>query len=77
MTHFFGYQSYETGEESRNNWLIALLASGGGWDNNHHHDPASASVQHHWWEFDLTYYHIKVLEWLGLARKWNLAPDSE
>ena len=69
LTHFFGYRNYETGEESRNNWLVAILASGEGWHNNHHHDPASASVQHRWWEFDLTYYHIRALETLGLAKK--------
>jgi stearoyl-CoA desaturase (delta-9 desaturase) len=69
LTHYFGYQTYQTGEESRNNWLVALFASGEGWHNNHHHDPASASVQHKWWEFDPTYYHIKVLEWLGLAHR--------
>lgn len=69
LTHFFGYRNYETGEESRNNWLVAILASGEGWHNNHHHDPASASVQHRWWELDLTYYHIRALEALGLAKK--------
>jgi len=67
LSHIFGYQNYQTGEESRNNWLVALLASGEGWHNNHHADPASASVQHKWWEFDVTYYHILVLEFLGLA----------
>lgn len=68
LTHAFGYRNYETNEKSRNNWLVALLASGEGWHNNHHHDPASASLQHRWWEFDPTYYHIRLLEILGLAR---------
>jgi stearoyl-CoA desaturase (delta-9 desaturase) len=67
LSHLFGYQTYETGEDSRNNWLVALLAAGEGWHNNHHHDPASASVQHQWWEFDLTYYEILLLKRLGLA----------
>jgi fatty-acid desaturase len=67
LSHVFGYKSYDTGEDSRNNWLVAVLASGEGWHNNHHHDPASASVQHRWWEFDLTYYVILLLERLGLA----------
>ena len=67
LSHVFGYKTYDTGEDSRNNWLVALLASGEGWHNNHHHDPASASVQHRWWEFDLTYYVILLLERLGLA----------
>ena len=67
LTHLFGYRSYETGEDSRNNWLVGLLAMGEGWHNNHHHDPASASVQHRWWEFDPTYWIILALERLGLA----------
>lgn len=69
LTHRFGYRNYATDENSRNNWLVALLAAGEGWHNNHHHDPASASVQHHWWEFDLTYYTIRGLEMVGLARR--------
>ena len=67
LTHLFGYRTYATDEDSRNNWLVAVLAMGEGWHNNHHHDPASASVQHRWWEFDATYYVILALERLGLA----------
>lgn len=67
LSHLFGYRTYETGEESRNNWFVALITGGEGWHNNHHYDPSSASVQHRWWEFDLNYYFIKGLEWLGLA----------
>lgn len=69
LGHVFGYRNYETKENSRNNWLVAILASGEGWHNNHHHDPASASVQHRWWEIDTTYYHILLLEKLGLAKE--------
>lgn len=68
LGHYFGYQNYDTGEKSRNNWLVAILSSGEGWHNNHHHDAASASNQHRWWELDLTWYHIRVLEILGIAR---------
>lgn len=68
LGHVFGYRNYSTNENSKNNWLVALLASGEGWHNNHHHDPASASVQHKWWEMDVTYYQILVLEKLGLAK---------
>jgi len=68
LGHVIGYRNYSTNENSRNNWLVALLASGEGWHNNHHHDPASASVQHRWWEVDVTYYQILILEKLGLAK---------
>ncbi len=68
LSHLFGYSNYGTDDHSRNNWLVALLTVGEGWHNNHHHDPASASNQHRWWEIDITYYQIKMLEKLGLAR---------
>jgi stearoyl-CoA desaturase (delta-9 desaturase) len=67
LSHVFGYQTYATGEESRNNWFVALITVGEGWHNNHHEDPSSASNQHKWWEFDISYYEIKLLEKLGLA----------
>ena len=67
LTHLFGYRTYATGEDSRNNWLVAIIAMGEGWHNNHHHDPASASVQHRWWEFDVTWCMILLLERLGIA----------
>lgn len=67
LTHLFGYRTYATDEDSRNNWFVALIAMGEGWHNNHHHDPASASVQHRWWECDVTYYLILLLQRVGLA----------
>jgi stearoyl-CoA desaturase (delta-9 desaturase) len=67
LSHVFGYKSYETGDNSRNNWLVAFLTSGEGWHNNHHQDPASASNRHKWWEFDLIFAFIEVLEKFGLA----------
>lgn len=70
LTHMFGYRTYETGDNSRNNWLVGLLAVGEGWHNNHHADPASASVWHKWWEFDLTYVVILGLKKVGLA--WDV-----
>lgn len=67
LTHLFGYRNYETKDNSRNNWFVALLTVGEGWHNNHHHDEASASNQHRWWELDIVYYEIRLLEMLGLA----------
>ncbi len=68
LSHLFGYQNYPTGERSRNNWLVAILTSGEGWHNNHHADPRSASHGHRWWEIDLIYGFVKLLEALGLAK---------
>ena len=68
LTHLFGYRNYETNDDSRNFWFVALLTFGEGWHNNHHHDQAAATVQHRWWELDPNYYVIKVFSWLGLAK---------
>lgn len=70
LAHMFGYRNHETGEGSRNNWFVALVSVGEGWHNNHHACPSSASVQHRWWELDISYYEIRLLESLGLA--WDI-----
>jgi len=75
LTHLFGYRNYQTDEHSTNNWFVALVTVGEGWHNNHHHDPASATNQHRWWEFDISYYEIKLLQWLGLAK--DVTPRRE
>lgn len=67
LSHMFGYQNYNTDEHSRNNWLVALITVGEGWHNNHHEDPSTACLQHRWWEIDISYYEIKMLEKLRLA----------
>ena len=67
LSHLFGYRNYETNENSRNNWVVALVSSGEGWHNNHHIDPASASNWHRWWEFDPIWIVIRSLEAVGLA----------
>jgi len=67
LTHLFGYRNFDTDDNSRNNWFVAVLTGGEGWHNNHHADQTAASVQTRWWEIDLNYYIIKVLERVGLA----------
>lgn len=67
LSHLFGYQSFETGENSRNNWFVALISNGEGWHNNHHADQCSAAHGQRWWELDVTYLTILLLERLGLA----------
>jgi fatty-acid desaturase len=66
--HLWGYRSYETGEQSRNNWFVALISNGEGWHNNHHADPRSARHGHRRWEIDVVFATVVVLEALGLAR---------
>lgn len=71
LSHMFGYRNYTTDEDSRNNWLVALLTVGEGWHNNHHEDPSACTVQHRWWEIDISYYEVKLLKMLGLVSDIN------
>ncbi len=66
-THLWGYRNYETTDQSRNLWWVAVLAYGEGWHNNHHAHPHTARAGHRWWEFDATWQAIKLLRLLGLA----------
>jgi fatty-acid desaturase len=69
LAHLWGYRSYDTGEQSRNNWFVALISNGEGWHNNHHADPRSAAHGHRWWEIDVVFTTVRVLEAMGLATK--------
>ena len=73
-THRWGYVSHRSGDGSRNNWWVALLTFGEGWHNNHHAYPSSARMGFRWWELDLTWWHIRLLHRVGLARRIRLAP---
>jgi len=71
FTHIWGgYRNFETDDDSRNNWILAIFTSGEGWHNNHHAEPRSASHGMRWWEYDLCYSTIRLLEVCGLA--WNV-----
>ena len=73
LTHLWGYQNYETGDHSKNNWLVGIVAMGEGWHNNHHADQRSASHGHKWWELDATNWIIHFLKLVGLA--WDVVPS--
>ncbi len=66
--HDSGYQTYRTNDLSTNNWFVAMLTFGEGWHNNHHAFPSSARHGLRWFEFDPTYWAIKALSALKLAR---------
>ena len=75
LSHLIGRRPYITGDQSRNNWLVALLTMGEGWHNNHHAYQASVRQGFRWWEFDPTFYLLCVLSWFGLV--WDLHVPSK
>ncbi len=75
VAHMWGYQNYKTRENSRNNWLLALLTNGEGWHNNHHADPRSAAQGHRWFEMDITYRMLRLFALLGWV--WDIVEPNQ
>ncbi|AKP72773.1 Fatty acid desaturase [Piscirickettsia salmonis] len=75
LTHVFGSQRFLTSDDSRNNFITALITLGEGWHNNHHYYQASVRQGFYWWEIDITYYVLKVLSWFGIV--WDLQAPPE
>lgn len=67
-THIWGYRNYTTTDDSKNLWWVALITWGEGWHNNHHAFQRMARHGHRWWEVDVTYLTIRLMEKVGLAR---------
>jgi stearoyl-CoA desaturase (Delta-9 desaturase) len=68
--HLFGSRRFDTKDTSTNNAVCALLVLGEGWHNNHHFFPGSARQGFYWWEYDVGYYSIKLLQALRLV--WDV-----
>jgi stearoyl-CoA desaturase (Delta-9 desaturase) len=75
LAHVSGSKRYVTGDDSRNNFLLAVFTMGEGWHNNHHAYQSSVRQGFKWWEIDPTYYLLRVLSWLGLI--WDLKTPPE
>jgi fatty-acid desaturase len=72
-THLWGKRRFETRDDSRNNWWVALITFGEGWHNNHHAHPTSARHGLAWYEFDPSWLTLKVLRYFGIARAVRVA----
>jgi fatty-acid desaturase len=70
FTHLWGYRNFETHDDSKNNWVVGLISNGEGWHNNHHSEPRSAAHGKRWWEHDISYTTIRLLQLFGLT--WDV-----
>lgn len=75
LAHVVGSQRYLTGDDSRNNWWLALITLGEGWHNNHHHYQSATAQGWRWYEIDLSYYVIKMMSWVGLVSDLRSPPE--
>ncbi len=66
LAHCLGYRRFETNDNSKNNPLLALITFGEGWHNNHHQFSSCVRQGFTWWEIDLTYYGLLLLNFLGV-----------
>ena len=70
LMHKLGRKRYDSGDESKNSAILALVTLGEGWHNNHHYYESSTRQGFFWWEFDITYYLLKLMSWVGLV--WDI-----
>jgi stearoyl-CoA desaturase (delta-9 desaturase) len=72
-THMWGSRRFETRDDSRNNWFVALFSFGEGWHNNHHAHPTSARHGLAWYELDISWIQISILKFFGIAKQIRVA----
>lgn len=77
LAHVIGKRRFKTRDESKNSFILALITFGEGWHNNHHKFPGSARQGLHWWEIDLSYYGLLLLEKLGIIWDVDKGPDKD
>jgi stearoyl-CoA desaturase (delta-9 desaturase) len=80
IAHWIGYQNYESKDNSKNigflfplNWIIAGELD----HNNHHRYPKSPSFAHRWFEFDIGFFYVRLLKWIGLAQITGVVPKYD
>jgi stearoyl-CoA desaturase (delta-9 desaturase) len=75
LNHMIGRRRYQTTDDSRNNWFLAIFVTAGeGWHNNHHHYQSAANQGFRWYEIDVAFYLLTVLRVLGLVWDVRVAP---
>ncbi|MCS6945401.1 MAG: fatty acid desaturase [Sutterellaceae bacterium] len=72
--HYWGYRNYDSPDAATNIMPWGILIGGEELHNNHHTYPTSAKLSSKWYEFDLGWLYIRLLQMLGLARVLRLAP---
>jgi len=72
--HYSGYRNFQTEDASTNIVPWGILIGGEELHNNHHAYASSARLSSKWYEFDIGWLYIRVMETLGLATVKKLAP---
>jgi stearoyl-CoA desaturase (delta-9 desaturase) len=70
LAHKIGSRRFDTPDDSRNNFFLAIITLGEGWHNNHHRCLSSERQGFYWWEIDISHYILTMLSWVGIV--WDL-----
>lgn len=74
LGHFWGYRNYDCADASTNIFPWGILIGGEELHNNHHTFGTSAKLSNKWYEFDIGWLYIRILETMGLAKVKKVAP---
>jgi stearoyl-CoA desaturase (Delta-9 desaturase) len=72
--HYWGYRNYDCADAATNIFPIGILIGGEELHNNHHTFGTSAKLSSKWYEFDIGWMYIRILETVGLAKVKKVAP---
>jgi stearoyl-CoA desaturase (delta-9 desaturase) len=75
LAHVIGRRRFATPDTSKNSMVLALITMGEGWHNNHHHYCSSVNQGFYWYEVDLSYYVLKLMSFVGLAKDLRKPPE--
>lgn len=73
--HYWGYRNFESEDTSANVVPWGILIGGEELHNNHHAYASSAKLSNRWYEFDIGWMYIRILEIIGLATVKKIAPQ--
>jgi stearoyl-CoA desaturase (delta-9 desaturase) len=73
--HFLGYRNFQVNDASTNIVPWGILIGGEELHNNHHAYASSARLSSKWFEFDIGWLYIRLMEMAGLAKVKKLAPQ--
>lgn len=75
--HYWGYRNYDCNDAATNVFPIGILIGGEELHNNHHTYGTSAKLSSKWYEFDIGWMYIRILEIMGLAKVKKVAPTPK
>lgn len=75
--HWWGYRNYDSNDAATNICPLGILIGGEELHNNHHTFGTSAKLSSKWYEFDIGWMYIRMLESVGLAKVKKIAPEPK